>query len=196
MEEANHYIKLQPLGEVDTFLGINISIDKGTKTLYMYQHNYTNTLLDKYSKNNLYPCNIPFDNGIKLRKNELNALLKEITLYQQYIGSLLFLVIKTRPNITFIVQNCAKYASNPAKDHFIAVNKIFGYLKKYPILGILYRYNNINNLLLKGYSDADWANCIDSRRSTIGYLFTLGNNNLISWASTLQKTIALSSCEA
>jgi hypothetical protein len=155
MEEANHYIKLQPLGEVDTFLGINISIDKGTKILYIYQYNYTNTLLERYSKNNLYPYNIPFDNGIKLRKNELNTLLKEITLYQQYIGSLLFLVIKTRPDITFIVQNCAKYTSNPAKDHFIAINKIFGYLKKYPTLGILYRYNNINNLLLKGYSNAD-----------------------------------------
>jgi hypothetical protein len=111
--------------------------------------------LDKYSKNNLYPCNILFDNRIKLRKNELNALLEEITLYQQYIGLLLFLVIKTRPNIVFIVQNYTKYASNPAKDHFITVNKIFGYLKKYPILGILYRCNNINNLLLKGYSNAD-----------------------------------------
>jgi hypothetical protein len=155
MEEANYYIKLQLLGEVDTFLGINISIDKGTKTLYMYQHNYTTTLLEKYNKNNLYPSNIPFDNGVKLRKNELKALLEEITLYQQYIGSLLFLAIKTRPDIVFIVQNCAKYASNPAKDHFIAINKIFSYLKKYLKLDILYRYNNINNLLLKGYSNSD-----------------------------------------
>jgi hypothetical protein len=103
MEEANHYIKLQPLSKVDTFLGINISIDKGTKTLYMYQYNYTTTLLEKYNKNNLYPSNIPFNNGVKLRKNELKALLEEITLYQQYIGSLLFLAIKTRPDIAFIV---------------------------------------------------------------------------------------------
>ena len=51
------------------------------------------------------------------------------------------------------------------------------------------------NLFIKAYSDSDWGNCFDSRRSTTGYLTTLGNN-LISWGVSLQKSVALSSTEA
>ena len=54
----------------------------------------------------------------------------------------------------------------------------------------------IDNLLLKGYSNLDWANCIDSKRSTTGYITTLGGNNIISWCISLQKLVALSSTKA
>ena len=56
------------------------------------------------------------------------------------------------------------------------MDNIFAYLNKYPELGITYKGINNNNLLLKAYSDSDWANCPDSRRSTTGYITTLGNN--------------------
>ena len=48
---------------------------------------------------------------------------------------------------------------------------------------------------LTGYVDADWAGCVDTRRSTTGYVFILGNA-AISWSCKRQKTVALSSCEA
>jgi hypothetical protein len=83
---------------------------------------------------------------------------------------------------------------NPDKTHFKALDQIWKYLNKYPKLGLYYNCNNPINTL-KGYSDADWAGDISSRKSTLGYIF-LYNNNLISWNSTLQKTVALSSCEA
>ena len=63
-------------------------------------------------------------------------------------------------------------------------------------MGIIYNAILIDNLLLKGYSDLDWANCIDSRRFTTGYITMLGGNNIISWCVSLQKLVALSSTEA
>jgi hypothetical protein len=89
--------------------------------------------------------------------------------------------------------------SNPNNEHFNALNRIWKYLLRYPELGLIYNCNG-NDLFIKGYSDSDWGNDLDQRRSTSGYIFSLsgdiGINNPISWNSQLQKTIALSSCEA
>ena len=84
--------------------------------------------------------------------------------------------------------------SNPNKLHFKALGRIWKYLNKYPKLGLYYNCNNPLNTL-KGYCDSDWGGDINSRKSTSGFIF-LYNNNLISWNSSLQKTVALSSCEA
>ena len=84
--------------------------------------------------------------------------------------------------------------ANPDLTHFKALDRIWKYLNKYPNLGTYYNCNKMS-LELLGYTDADWGGDIASRRSTSGFLFLL-NNNIISWQSMLQKTVALSSCEA
>jgi hypothetical protein len=85
--------------------------------------------------------------------------------------------------------------SNPNNTHFRALDRIWKYLNKYPNLGLYYNCNNNTSLELLGYTDSDWGGDITSRKSTTGYIFLL-NNNIISWLSMLQKTVALSSCEA
>ena len=84
--------------------------------------------------------------------------------------------------------------SNPGPEHFKALDRIWKYLNNYPDLGTYYDYNK-NILEILGYTDADWGGDIVGRKSTSGYLFLL-NNNIISWNSILQKTVALSSCES
>lgn len=200
--KAQEYIKIEEIGSVSTFLGNDISINYQTKTLSINQENYITKLLTKfsiYNNNNYKPVQIPGDPGVKLKKNTSQASDHDINIYQKQIGSLLYLALKTRPDITFAVNNCARYMSNPNKDHFNALNKIWKYLLFYPKLGLIYNCQG-DNLILKGYCDSDWGNDLDLRRSTSGYLFSLssdiGINNPLSWNSQLQKTIALSSCEA
>ena len=161
INKAKDDIKLQALGEINTFLGINISIDYKNNKLHIHQNNYTRSILEKYNKNNLYPKNNPLTAN-KLQGNNQKALQEEITIYQQYIGSLLYLALKTRPDIALTVQYCARYCSNPGILHFQAVDNIFGYLNKYPNLRITYIRVNNHNLIIKAYSDSDWGNCLDS----------------------------------
>jgi hypothetical protein len=78
----------------------------------MHQSKYTHNILNKYNKEHLYPVNTPIT-GEKLLKNIKQATQSDIKLYQQQIGSLLYLALKTRPDIAFATQQCAKYASNP-----------------------------------------------------------------------------------
>ena len=78
--------------------------------------------------------------------------------------------------------------------HYKALDQIQKYLNYYSNLGTYYNYNNSMFELL-GYTDANWRGDIVGRKSTSGFLYLL-NNNIISWNSILQKTIALSSCKA
>jgi len=87
--------------------------------------------------------------------NNNKATQAEITIYQKYVESLLYLALKTRLDIAFLIQYYARYYSNPGILHFKAVDNIFAYLNKYPDLGIIYNGINNNNLLLKAYNDSD-----------------------------------------
>lgn len=180
-------IKLEDLGQVSTFLGNDIYIDYPNQRIYINQAMYTKKLLTKYgiydNTSKYRPVQIPGEPGVKLRKNTVQASPSDIKLYQQYIGSLLFLALKTRPDIAFPVGYTARFMANPNLDHFNAVDKIWKYLLPTTDLGLIYNCAG-KNLSLKGYCDSDWANDLEQRRSTSGYIFSLssdlGPNNPIS----------------
>ena len=78
-------------------------------------------------------------------------------------------------------------------EHWMAVKRIFRYIKGTLKRGLCYTTGD--NFELHGYSDADWAGDLESRKSTSGYIFRLGNCT-ISWRSKKQPIVALSSTEA
>jgi hypothetical protein len=88
------------------------------------------------------------------------------------IGSLLFLALAWRPDITFAVIILARFASNPSQDHVHAIKRVFRYLKGTVTLGIIYSSAN-QSIYLQGYCDADYAGDITSAKSTTSYLFIL-----------------------
>jgi hypothetical protein len=108
------------------------------------------------------------------------------------IGSLLYLTA-SRPDITFAVGVCARYQANPKMSHLTQVKRILKYVNGTSDYGILYAHDENSKLI--GYCDADWAGSVDDRKSTSGGCFFLGNN-LISWFSKKQNSVALSTAEA
>ena len=192
-KELATILKVSNLGEAKTFLGIEIIRDRKKRSVYLKQTKYIKDILEKYNKQGLNPVSTPAEAGIKLSKNLEQASPEDIKLYQQYIGSLIYLTTHTRPDLAFSVYNCARHMSNPSKEHFTAVNRIFKYLN-YTEENGLYFYSATAPILL-GYTDADWGGDLTTRKSTTGYIFLFGNTP-ISWASKLQKSTALSSCEA
>ena len=91
--------------------------------------------------------------------------------FQSAVGSLLYLSIKTRPDITYAVSNVAKFCASPSKQHWTAVKRIMRYLKGTLSLGLLYRKDGSSDCI--GYCDADWAGDMDDRTSTSGYMFQI-----------------------
>lgn len=164
------------------------------KSLSINQNKYTTNLLEKFQKTNLRPVSTPVELGVNLEPSTNKADPLSLKLYQQQVGSLIYLAINTRPDISFAVNRCARYMSNPNQTHFRALDRIWKYLNHYPDLRLNYNCQTINQNVL-GYTDSDWGGDTITRKSTSGYLFLL-NGNIISWLSMQQKTVALSSCEA
>jgi hypothetical protein len=123
--------------------------------------------------------------------------LQDVSLYRQMVGSLMYASISTRPDITHATNIVARHMSNPSQADMTKVRRIFKYLTNARHYGLVYKANQHHGGVIKlcAYSDADWAGDLTDRKSTTGYC-TFMNDNLISWTTKKQSTVALSSCEA
>lgn len=115
--------------------------------------------------------------------------------YREAVGSLMFLAIATRPEISYAVGLVSRFLENPSDEHVNAVKRIMRYLRGHSNYGIMFSNLNKVNLHFYGYSNADFAGDVDTRRSTTGFMFKLGTG-ITSWASELQKSVALSTSES
>ena len=84
--------------------------------------------------------------------------------------------------------------SKPSEDHWMGVKRVLRYLKGTLNYGLKFSVHG-EQTELNGYTDADWAGNVDTRRSTSGYVFQFGNGT-ISWSSRKQPTVAKFSTEA
>jgi hypothetical protein len=104
----------------------------------------------------------------------------------------MYAMVCTRPDIAQAVGVVSRYLSNPGRDHWEAVKWILRYLRGSSKLCLCF---GESKPVLEGFTDADWAGDLDSRKSTSGYLFTFAGG-AVSWQSKLQKCVALSTTEA
>ena len=111
--------------------------------------------------------------------------------YTSAIGSLMYAMVYTRPDIVHAVGVVSRFMSRPGKQHWEAAKWILRYLKGSSDTCLCFTGASLK---LQGYVDVDFAGDIDSRKSTTGFDFTLGGTT-ISWASNLQKIVTLSTTE-
>nr|GEZ31389.1 ribonuclease H-like domain-containing protein [Tanacetum cinerariifolium] len=114
------------------------------------------------------------------------------TLYRSLAGSLQYLTF-TRPDISYVVQQVCLYMHDPQESHFSALKRILRYIQGTLDYGL--QLFSSSTTYLVAYSDADWAGCLTTRRSTLGYCVFL-SNNLLSWSSNRQPMLSRSSAEA
>ena len=112
--------------------------------------------------------------------------------YASTIGSLMFAMICTRPDIAQAVGAVSRYMTNPGGEHWIAMKRILRYIKETSDVALCYRGSKFT---VKGYVDSDFAGDLDKRKSTTGYVFTLAGR-AVSWVLKLQIVVSLSTIEA
>jgi hypothetical protein len=127
------------------------------------------------------------------KENKGKATAAEITRYQSIIGSLLYLMIGTHPDISYAVTHLSQFTMNPSEDHYKAALHICCYLASTQDYKLVYGKTADKGLM--AYTDSDWAADKIRRQSVTGYFFKLADG-IISWHSHAQKTVALSSTEA
>ncbi|KAH9672197.1 hypothetical protein KPL70_017637 [Citrus sinensis] len=135
-------------------------------------------------------ANTPYDSSIKLLENS-GRIVAQLE-YASAIGSLMYAMHCTRPDIAFAVCKMSRYTSNPSVEHWKAIGRILGYLKRTVNLGLFYDdYPEV----LEGYSDASWVTNTRDNKSTSGWIFTIAGG-AVSWASKKQTCITHSTMES
>ncbi len=187
--------QMKDLGQVSLFLGIEFEHDVNQITLS--QAKYINKILNRFGMLDCKPKFTPSEmNPLVTNPCPLNA--KELTLYRQIVGALIYVMVATRPDISFIVTKLSQFLSCAQQSHMTMAKHVLRYLKGTinEKLSFTKMSTSNDNISITGFCDADWANGED-RKSITGYCFKITEMGpMISWKSKKQPTVALSSCEA
>jgi Reverse transcriptase (RNA-dependent DNA polymerase)/gag-polypeptide of LTR copia-type len=195
-KQLSDQFKMTDMGPCSFYLGMKIERDRKNRTLTLSQHAYLQNVMERFNMDNSSPKATPMDTGAAKVMipapdgyEAPPALRKE---YQSMVGSLMYAMLGTRPDIAYAVSVVSRYSSNPTETHMKAVKRILRYLNATKHLKLVFSGTLTN---LTGFTDADWAGDHGTRRSTSGYLFHVGSG-VISWSSKRQATVSLSSCES
>ena len=196
-EELAESFEMKDLGPAKPILGMEITRDRKNRRLWLSQERYVERILERFNMKEAKPVTTPLGGHYKLSKSscpsteEENKKMVAIP-YSSAVGSLMYAMVCTRPDIAHAVGVVSRFLSNPGKQHWEAVKWIFRYLRRTSKLCLSF---GRGKLVLEGYTDADMAGDLDGRKSTSGYLFTFAGG-AVSWQSKLQKCVALSTTEA
>ena len=125
----------------------------------------------------------------------MGTVLCHLFPYDSAIGSLIYPMICTRPNLAYAMSKVCGYMSNLGKNHWMAIKWMLRYVRGTIDRCLVFKGELPSNLKLVGYVDADHAQDLDTRKSTSRFVFTFGGG-CISWKSTLQKCVSQSTTEA
>lgn len=160
-------------------------------------------LIDKmvmqFGQNDASPLAVPMEPGLKLWQVDRSTLFQEELEkigqipYRQTVGGLLWIAILTRPDIQYSMQQLSQYYKSYSYVHWNTAIQVLCYLKGTRNLRLC--LGGALPINLVGFTDSDWANCLDMQQSIGGYAWSLGSG-LVSWSMRKQKTVAASSCEA
>jgi hypothetical protein len=196
-KQLSREFDMKDLGAAKQILGMRINRDKQKGTLQLSQEEYIDRILKRFSMSNAKPVSTPLASYFRLSKDQSPKTEEEKDFmakvpYASAIGSLMYAMVCTRPDIAHAVGAVSRFMTNPGKQHWEAVKWILRYLRGTTDRCLCFRRGELK---LQGFVDADFAAEVDHRRSTTGYVFTVGTT-AVSWISQIQKIVALSTTEA
>ena len=195
-KQLSKQFAMKDLGVAKQIFGMRIIRDKANDTLKLSQLEYVKKVLRMFNMNEAKPVSTPLGSHFKLSKEQLLKTEEERDYtskvpYASAISSLMYAMLCTRPDIAHVVGIVSRFMSRPGKQHWEAVKWILRYLRDSSDTCL---YFTSASLKLLGYVNTDFGGDIDSGKSTIGFVFTLGGT-AISCASNLQKIVTLSTTE-
>ena len=199
-EKLAEKFPIKDLGELKKCFGINVTRDRKMGTLSLDQTDYIEASLRRFQmQEDFYVTFTPIDPETAKDQGDDEALktpeelqrLQNIP-YQRAIGTLMYLLQGTRPDLAYTISTLSKFNTNFNFSHWEAVKKVFRYLQGTKHLKLTFHRNKEVDLI--GYSDASWGSDPDGKSIT-GYIFKM-QNAAISWRCQRQATTALSSCDA
>ncbi|GBE88168.1 Retrovirus-related Pol polyprotein from transposon TNT 1-94 [Sparassis crispa] len=192
-EDLKSRFEMTDLGEARWLLSMEITRDRPRRVLELSQHQYVEKCLAQHGMADCCPVSTPMAQNQKLVK--LSEAEIDPKPYQSALGSLMYAMIGTRPDLAFTVGALSQHAATPGKEHWIALMRVYRYLHGTADKKLVYCGTTKEKEPLLGYVDADWAANVNDHRSVTGFVFLI-SEGAVSWSSKRQHSTAQSSTEA
>ena len=197
--------KMTDLGEVNYMLGWHIKRDRSRKLIFINQEQYAEKVLKTYGFENARPVKTPMETNTTCQFSDRPTTDEDVAAmshvpYRQVVGSLMYLMVGTRPDLATVIRETSQHLTNPGKKHWDVLKRTLCYLRGTTTHGIRLGGEHGLSMLQKGNMlsasvDASYAQS-ENRRSVTGYVTFLFGNSPISWRSQKQTLVTLSSTES
>ncbi|GJR84638.1 retrotransposon protein, putative, ty1-copia subclass [Tanacetum coccineum] len=185
---------MKDLGETAYILGIKIYRDKSKRLIGLCQSAYIEKILKRFYMENSKRGTIPMQEKLKLSKSQGASTPAEKQRmqnipYASAIGSIMYVVRCTRPDVAFTQNMTSRFQQNPGEEHWTAIKNIFKYLRNTKDMFLVYGGNMERELRVSCYTDAGYLMDADNLKSQTGYVFVL-NGGAVDLKSTKQCIFA------
>jgi hypothetical protein len=187
LQRLEKKFKLKRLGSMKRFLGLEISRDREKRTIHIKQSSYAAKVLERFGMNDSKPTQTPMDR-VQLCPGDDEF---DVSLYQQAIGSVIYLTTMSRPDLAYAVGTLAMFCASPSEVHWNAFKRLCRYIQGTKDYALVLGGGDPE---LVGFTDASYGDTYDFR-STGGHVFKLGGGT-ISWSSKRQGPTAASTTES
>ncbi|CAM8922617.1 unnamed protein product [Rhodiola kirilowii] len=187
--DLQKHFDVKDLGIAQKILGVKLTRDRTNGVICLSQSEYFAKVLDKFTVVNVKSNIIPLGGHLVFSKKDCPKTEQERmnmmnVPYDVAVGSIMYGMICTRPDLAFSISVLSRYMSDPGTKHWEAMKYLLRYLLGNKGLGLVYR-NHEPKAGIVGYVDSDYASNRDNRKSTIAFYFTW-NGNCVSWKSQFQ----------
>uniref|UniRef100_A0A3Q7HLK4 Reverse transcriptase Ty1/copia-type domain-containing protein n=1 Tax=Solanum lycopersicum TaxID=4081 RepID=A0A3Q7HLK4_SOLLC len=172
---------MKDLGPAQQILGMKIVRERTKRKLWLSQEKYIERVLERFNMKNAKTVSTPLASHLKLSeqmcpttKEEKEGMTK--VSYSSALGSLMYAMMCTRPDIAHAVGVVSRFLENPRKEHWEAVKWILRYLRGTTRNCLCFKGSDP---ILKGYTDANMAGDLDNRKFTIGMAETISSRTWI-----------------
>jgi hypothetical protein len=167
---------MKDLGETAYILGIRIYKDRSMRFIGLSQEAYLDKVLKRFNMQDSKKGNLPMSHGIDLSKKQCPQMTTELESmkkipYASAIGSIMYVMICTRPDVSYALSVASRHQANLGFAHWTAVKTILKYLRKSKDIFLI--YGGETELIVRGYTDANFQTDRDDLRSQSGFVFTL-----------------------
>ncbi|CAI7742486.1 unnamed protein product [Closterium sp. NIES-53] len=183
------------LGELRSYLGLQITRDRAQRTITLTQSHMVQQVLQRFDFTYSLPQAIPLSTRHSLSALPSDESVEPSGPYPELVGCLMYLMTCTRPDLAYPLSILARYVA-PGRhrpEHMAAAKRVLRYLCSTSGLGLV--LGGRRPVVLTGHADTSWADDLATQRSSQGYTFNLGSRS-VSWRSTRSSSVLCSNCEA
>ncbi|CAI7929327.1 unnamed protein product, partial [Closterium sp. NIES-54] len=183
------------LGELTSYLGLQITRDRAQHTITLTQSHMVQQVLQRFGFTYSSPQSTPLPTGHSLSAPPSDESVEPSGPYPELVGCLMYPMTCTRPDLAYPLSLLARYVApgRHRKVHWNAAKRVLRYLCSTSGMGLV--LGGQARVVLTGHADASSVDDLATQRSSQGYTFSLGSGS-VSWRSTRSSSVLSSSCEA